>query len=349
MSLRPPDFHHGDPWAAAKVGEFMAEASYGRWKVVRFNVNEEDVALNTYAAMHEGAPTSERRRAMQLRNVIPVGEYVSLKRHATTQEVEQKPELLHTRGGPWVPVMSDTPAEIGGHAHAIENATGRVLVHGLGLGCIVSALLAKDDVTFIDVVEIDPDVRALTGVYYKGDPRVGIRPGDALSYHWPANARWDYAWHDIWTHISSRNLNPDEAEHGITYQAMFDRFDGRARMQGAWAYEDALEMADVEREDREQAREWEDRFWAADEDERVEMVFDQHVRDQVLTPDGRRAFPEGTELPQEFTSFFEQHGLKDGIRQSLRRAMQERMRSREAFETYRNAPQPIGNPNEGLG
>jgi hypothetical protein len=108
----------------------------------------------------------------------------------------------------WVPIMSDTPAEIVEHALALNNATGNVLITGLGLGCLPHALLSKPDVTRIDIIEIDPDVIELTGAYFI-DPRVHIHQGSAADLSAvPADLRWDYAWHDIWSHISARNLNP---------------------------------------------------------------------------------------------------------------------------------------------
>lgn len=339
-----------DPWEAARVSLFMEAAQHGRWKLHPFDIDEEYVARETFRVMHD-AGDDERRREMGLARIVPPGSYICLKRKAIDKELEGEEgarlQMSTPKGeDPYVAVMSDTPAEIGEHEHAIVNATGRVLIAGLGLGCLVSALLAKPDVTHIDVVEIDADVIALTGPYYD-DPRVTIHHDSIHTFKPGPNDRWDYGWHDIWTHISDRNLRPEEAEHGISYGMMFDRFEPYCAMQGAWAFADAQIMEAHRLATRARNKEWEAKFFAADFDTKVDMVFEQEVRRHLLTPDGRSAIPEDQPVPQEFLDFFEEQAqLRTNLERAIREALDSGKLDPEAFEEWRNTPEPLGRPNE---
>lgn len=63
--------------------------------------------------------------------------------------------------------MSDTRDEIHDHSGAIIEATGRVLIHGLGIGMVVQACLRKKDVKHVTVVEKSADVIALVAPHYQ--------------------------------------------------------------------------------------------------------------------------------------------------------------------------------------
>lgn len=335
-----PDYT--DPWAAAHVSEFMQAEERGRWRLKPFEIDEDHYFASRMRVMHE-AGDDEFRRVASLERVVPVGSWISLQRKRTEIEAEGDKMIDLVNEG-YVPVMSDTPAEIEGHRHAIENATGRVLIHGLGLGCLVSALMAKPDVTQIDVVDVDPDVIHLTGHYYTHDPRVQIFNRDCLHMNWSQDARWDYVWHDIWSHISPRNLEPKTAEHGIAYSTLFDLFEKQAAMQGAWAYEEAVLMREADLQAAEDRREWEEQFWAADLETKVDMVFEDTVRDHIRLPDGRTAYPKGTDVPPQFLQFFEEQ--QPGLKDHLRTRLTDGSFTRESFEAWRDEDEPIGNPND---
>jgi hypothetical protein len=122
-------------------------------------------------------------------------------------------------------VMSDEPRELRRHLPVVLTAAGRVLVTGLGLGCVVRGLLANPAVTHIDVIEISEDVLAMVGPSFADEPRVAIHQGDALRHRWPRGARWDVAWHDVW----------GEAPHTHHLHArLLARYQPRAQRQGAW-------------------------------------------------------------------------------------------------------------------
>ena len=159
-------------------------------------------------------------RGFDVDSVIPPGEYACLR-------------VLYDD---WAPVMTDSPAEFEDHADLFEHGRGRVLLHGLGLGCALSALLADPAVEHVDVVDANADVIAMIAPYYRGYP-VTIHHASCVDKVWPDDARWNYVWHDIWTHVSEDNLDDATAEHGISYGRLAQLFAGRADRQGAWAFD----------------------------------------------------------------------------------------------------------------
>ena len=169
----------------------------GEWKVEKFTVAENDIGRIRYA-LH-GRP-------------VPPGTYTRLKKE-----------------GAWDPMMSDTPAEIGDHLDFVYRAKGRCLLNGLGLGVVLKAILAKPEVTHVDVVEIEQDVINLVWPTYKEGNKVTLYHADALTIEWPKGTTWDCAWHDIWPSICTDNL-PEVTKLKRKYAR-------RVAYQAAWAEE----------------------------------------------------------------------------------------------------------------
>lgn len=124
-------------------------------------------------------------------------------------------------------VMEDTERELRRHLPIMLAARGRVLVSGLGLGCVVRGMLANGRIEHIDVVEINKDIIDHFGSEFSGDARVSIHHGDALSFDL-GRGPWDYAWHDIYT-----DGNDGLAQEHAKLIARSDRYVGR---QGAWQF-----------------------------------------------------------------------------------------------------------------
>ena len=124
-------------------------------------------------------------------------------------------------------VMEDSRPELCRHLSIWKAARGRVLISGLGLGCVVRGLLTKPSVEHIDVVELDPWIIEVIGPEFAGDPRVTIHQGDALTFEWPADARWDFAWHDIVANAKEVHLQKLHTE-------LIVKFVDRVKLQGAW-------------------------------------------------------------------------------------------------------------------
>lgn len=153
----------------------MRPQKLGTAEIKIITVSKEDSSFTHISAMKYG------------RGFVPPGKYAQ----------------LLVNGAMW---MSDTPDEIRNARIPLACATGRVLINGLGLGCVLAGLLSKESVTHIDVVEINPDVMTLVGPYFK-DPRVKFHLADAFTIQWRKGVSWDYAWHDIWLNICGDNAS----------------------------------------------------------------------------------------------------------------------------------------------
>jgi hypothetical protein len=207
--VRPRITDRAEAW---RVTSFVLPDERPTARLTREVQSVEQARLDTLSAKEQGLDDS---------SVVPPGEYICLRVLYDDQ---------------WWPVMMDTPAEYEDHADLFEHARGRVLLHGLGLGCAVSALLTDPGVEHIDVVEANADVIAMVGPYYDGYP-VTIHHASCVDKVWPDDMRWNYVWHDIWTEVAEANLDDDTAEHGISYSRLAQLFAARADRQGAWAFD----------------------------------------------------------------------------------------------------------------
>lgn len=122
-------------------------------------------------------------------------------------------------------VMDDSDIELSRHLEAVNQAHGRVLKTGLGMGCFVRMCLTKPDVEHIDVVEINDRIIAHFGAEFAGNPRVTIHHTDAFEFP-TSRGPWDFAWHDIYC----------EGNDGLQalHVKLIKRFNRHAKKQGAW-------------------------------------------------------------------------------------------------------------------
>lgn len=122
-------------------------------------------------------------------------------------------------------VMEDSRRELSRHLPVLMEARGRVLVTGLGLGCVVRGLIALDRVHHVDVVEIDPGIIGVIGREFRNNPRVTLHCADALE--WDHGGRsWDYAWHDV---------HCDEGRLPLLHTRLLIRYRPHIKKrQGAW-------------------------------------------------------------------------------------------------------------------
>lgn len=185
----------------------LQPARSGPWSIERFDIDEDGAALHNLRELLRGTD----------RFVSP-GSHLALR---------------HTQRGT---IMSDTPAEMDDHLQVmawLEAGARTFLVHGLGLGLIATWLCEDPRVRRVDVVEIDADVIEITGsqLHY---PNLHIHHGDAFTYNFPPDLRWDAAWHDIWDDICSDHLSQMEA--------LKHRYEDRVIVQGCWAEELCLQQ-----------------------------------------------------------------------------------------------------------
>lgn len=174
------------------------EATVGDWSIIHFEIPKE--------------PNLEMLRMMRDGRGCRPGKYT---------------KLHHAKRGV---IMSDTDAEVRDHYGPYMKARelgGRILIHGLGLGSILQAVLTCKDVTHVDVVEIDEDVIKLIGPYFEKDKRVHIHHADAFTKKWPKGTRWNVVWHDIWDTICLDN-KPEITK-------LMRKFGRRSDWQSYWA------------------------------------------------------------------------------------------------------------------
>lgn len=188
---------------AARVPATLRPQGFGLWAIERWNVPPD-----SYLA---GAEDDDER-------MRPAGfPSVTLLRRWTMGTLHRHGEV----------VMEDSRPELEQHLPIWLAARGRVLVTGLGLGCVVRGLLASPRVEHVDVVEIDAGILRVVGPEFEGNARVTLHHADALTWEPPEGARWDYAWHDIHSDDGHGALQVLHARLLVRYAACCGR-------QGAW-------------------------------------------------------------------------------------------------------------------
>jgi len=190
-----------------KINLDLKPGKCGDWEVKQFHVSEEDARWSQV----RNAVNGHGERA------VSAGDYW----------------MLTERGEIY---MSNTPAEVMDHWPFIRVAKGSVLIAGLGLGMVIKALLDKESVTRIVVVEKSEEVINLVGWAYEKDPRVEIVKSDIFDYK--PKEHFDYAWFDIWPYITGDNypemkrLHRKFARHATVKDSWC-----RAMCQRRWKYE----------------------------------------------------------------------------------------------------------------
>ena len=127
-------------------------------------------------------------------------------------------------------VMSNTRMEQITNYEPVRRAQGRVLINGLGLGMVLTAILKKPEVSFVRVVELSEDVIRLVAPSFTREAAAGrleIIHANALQYRPARGERFDVVWHDIWDNICSDNLDDMKLLHR--------RYGRRCDWQGSWA------------------------------------------------------------------------------------------------------------------
>jgi spermidine synthase len=163
-----------------KIDIDVPDGISGEWRVETFEVQEKEI--------------SQIISMFKTGRGVPAGMYKRLMRNNTC-------------------VMSNTPDEISDCMHFVCKARGSILVNGLGLGVLLKALLSKDEVTDITVIEKSEDVIKLVAPTYLVDNRVTIVKADAFQYKPPKDKIYYAVWHDIWDYISADNLEEMKKLH----------------------------------------------------------------------------------------------------------------------------------------
>lgn len=184
---------------AARVPRTLEPQQFGLWTIKRLEAN----------------------KIVKAAGIYDVGwDDYTLLYHLTEATLHQPPGDI---------VMEDSLPELMRHLPIWLAARGRVLITGLGLGCVVRGLLASSAVEHIDVVEIDRRILEVVGAEFSGNARVSLHHGDALSYDFPDGTRWDCAWHDLWCDGGAGELH-------MMHGKLLMQYRNRCQAQGAWQF-----------------------------------------------------------------------------------------------------------------
>ena len=177
----------------------IPEGQSGPWSIEKFTVSKSDAEF-------------DRIRAMVSGRYVPEGTYTKLSRGRCV-------------------IMSDTPDEIRDHIGPIyeaEHAGGNVLINGLGLGMVTSAILKFEKVDKVTVVEKSEDVISLVAPHI-AHPKLEVVNADAFEYKPPKGIRYSVVWHDIWDNLCADNL-PEMSK-------LHRKYGRRCDWQGSWGKE----------------------------------------------------------------------------------------------------------------
>ena len=117
-------------------------------------------------------------------------------------------------------VMSDTRMEKLSCADAVDNAHGKVLVAGLGMGMILFPILEKEEVERVTVIERNRDVMGLVGPRVRS-PKLAIINAVIMTWRPEKGQKFNTIYFDIWSFICVDNL----PEIAILHQAFKGRLD----------------------------------------------------------------------------------------------------------------------------
>jgi hypothetical protein len=128
-------------------------------------------------------------------------------------------------------VMHDTPEELNKHLDFMLRAHGRVLITGLGLGCVVRGCLANPAVKCVTIIEKSQDVMKLVWPYMPEKRKLSLIHADALDWTRNSRRRFDCAWHDLWV-----NEDFDETHLQTYHMQMICEMASKVKLQGAWEF-----------------------------------------------------------------------------------------------------------------
>ena len=97
-----------------------------------------------------------------------------------------------------MPIMQDSEAEYNEHQWLWDNATGDVLVGGLGIGMIHQPLIDNPNITSVTIIEIAQDVVDLVWDDCAKDDSFSLVVADFETWTPPESTTYDTIWCDAW-------------------------------------------------------------------------------------------------------------------------------------------------------
>lgn len=126
-----------------------------------------------------------------------------------------------------MPIMQDSEGEYREHQWLWDNATGDVLIGGLGVGMLNSALMANSNVTSVTIIENSQDVIDLVWDDCPKDSTFTLIHADIETWNPPQGSQWDVAWFDTWTVDNSNSCQGYET-------AMINKYTTYCNDMGFW-------------------------------------------------------------------------------------------------------------------
>ncbi len=199
-----------DYLAAARCPPTMPTGDFGLWRIARLS------AATAFQLINPGM--SDDVAAIISAGIVGhTGDFTILGRHTAEKPFEMT--------GYGEIVMEDSDRELRRHLPIWMKAKGRVLITGLGLGCVVRGLLQNPAVEEITVVEIDSDIIRAVWPEFRRSEKLLLLQGDALTKEWPPGMNWDYAWHDVWA---------EQIPEPLLHVELMKRYRDMVDQQGAW-------------------------------------------------------------------------------------------------------------------
>lgn len=194
-----------NPYPTGFTQVTIPECQSGTYIIKRKTLSREDVMLCNLRLIRDG----------QKHRVIPPNTYTML--------YGNKGEQL---------IMSDTPAEAREHHAFYEAAEGNVLISGLGLGFVLQAIINKNCVNNITVVEKSSGIIKMVGQHYidmalSQNKKLEIINDDI--FKWSTKSMYDVIWHDIWPDICLDNKK--------SMKVLKNKFKKLCKWQSCWSEE----------------------------------------------------------------------------------------------------------------
>jgi hypothetical protein len=121
------------------------------------------------------------------------------------------------------PVMDTSDFEVLTNKYFLDNATGDIMVFGLGMGFIIFPLLDDPSITSIKIVEYDQEVIDYVGniIKYRDiNNKVTIVLGDVKTYYQNnTNEFYDFIYIDYWG-----ELNENAYDEMLEYPSLYSNF-----------------------------------------------------------------------------------------------------------------------------
>ena len=103
-------------------------------------------------------------------------------------------------------VMKDCSYEVKAHEWLWKNATGDILVAGLGIGFLNKVLIDYLDFDSVTIIENSQDVIDLVWEHCAKDETFTLITADIETWEIPEDSHWDYGWFDTWLVDNPMNI-----------------------------------------------------------------------------------------------------------------------------------------------